>query len=365
MAKPRISDDLGLESESEVHVFLLWSEALDKAGDILADIDARFTVREILRVEWSREHFARNLTRFYGQTLLEGSEKELHCGVGPFLVVVVEDRLPAYASRRTNRGKLPVNTRMYDAKARYRRWTGGGHRVHATVNRREADKDLFLLLGRRAAFYETASDPQWNGTILEARRDLIGASGWKSRSELLTALEAAIGYVALGELSLLDGKYADETPTLLVDNLWWAARIANGRGPRDEDQQVLVAETEQRLVLCEVGDGSLDPAWQHTLLSQSTRASDGMVVPGAVDRFYLTLLGVASDARKLSASESDLLDRLSRQHSLVRGDYGDREFAAAAVENYLTRLREQDAVRDRTQPSALTRLIRRLSLRDS
>ena len=61
-----------------------------------------------------------------------------------------------------------------------------------------------VFSGRRAAFYETASDPHWNGTILEARRDLIGASGWKSRSELLTALEAAIGYVALGELSLLD-----------------------------------------------------------------------------------------------------------------------------------------------------------------
>jgi len=177
LPKRRINDGVGPDSKAEVHVFLLWSEALDKADDILDDIGSHFALREVWRVEWSREHFAQNLTRFYGQILLAGSDKELHCGVGPFLVVVVEDRQPTYGLRRTSRGKLNLNTRMFDAKARYRRWTGRGHRVHATVNRQEGDKDLFLLLGRRAAFYETAANQQWNGAIVEQRRDLIGANG--------------------------------------------------------------------------------------------------------------------------------------------------------------------------------------------
>ncbi len=357
MPKRGISDGAEPDSESEVHVFLLWSEALDKAGDILEDIDARFTVRE--------EHFAQNLTRFYGQTLLAGSEKELHCGVDPFLVVVVEDGRPRYGQRRTSRGKLHVNTRMFDAKARYRRWTGRGHRVHATVNRREADKDLFLLLGRRAAFYETSSNQRWNGTILEERRDLIGASGWKTRSELLTALEAAIGYVAVGEVRSSDGEDLDETPTLLVENLWWAARIANGIGDCDQDQQVLVGESEQRLSLCEVGDGSLDSAWQRALLSNSVRADDGLVVPGAADRFHLALLDVASNNRNLSGSEWDYLDGLAREYSLERGDYNDRDFATAAVDTYLGSLRGSDSEPNKRQLGLLRRLVGRSSVRDS
>lgn len=359
------SDGARTHSESEVHIFLLWSEALDRASDILADIEARFTVREIWRVEWSREHFARNLTRFYGQTLLAGSEKELHCGVGPFVVVVVEDHKPTYGRRRTSRGKPNVNTRMFDAKARYRRWTGRGHRVHATVNRREADKDLFLLLGRRAAFYETASTQQSDRTIVEQRRDLIGASGWKSRSELLTALEASIGYVALAEACFPEAENVDETPTLLVENLWWAARIANGTGEHDETQHVLVGDREERLSFREVGDGSLEPVWQRALLSQSIRDSEGVVVPGAVDRFYLTLLNIASDGRKLSGREWNLLDELARQYSLARGDYGDRDFAAAAVEKYLAEVRESDANRSTGRVTPLTRLIRCLGQRDS
>jgi hypothetical protein len=254
---------------------------------------------------------------------------------------------------------------MFDAKARYRRWTGRGHRVHATVNRREADKDLFLLLGRRAAFYESSSNQQWNGTIPEVRRDLMGANGWKTRSELLTALEVAIGYVALGEVSLADGESVDETPPLLVENVWWAARIANGVGERDQDQQVFVGEREQRLSLCEVGDGSLDPAWQRALLSHSTRDTHGVVVPGAVDRFHLTLLDIVSNDRNLSAGERDLLDALAREQSLARGDYDNSDFAAAAVEKYLAELRESGADRSGRQLPRVTRLIRRLGLRDS
>jgi hypothetical protein len=349
----------------EVHVFLLWSEALDKADDILADIGSHFTIREIWRVTWSREHFAQNLTRFYGQALLAGSEKELHCGVGPFLVVVVEDRQPTYARRRTTRGRLNVNTRMFDAKARYRRWTGRGHRVHATVNRREADKDLFLLLGRRAMFYESASNDQWNGTIIEEHRDLIGASGWQSRSELLTALETSIGYVALAEACAPETAFADETPTLLVENIWWAARIANGRGERDQEQRVPVEGREQRVSLAEVGDGSLDPVWQRALMSHSIRDAEGVMVPRAIDRFYLTLLSVASEHRELSASEEDLLERIARHNSLERGDYGDRNFATAAVQKYLAQLRESDDRRNASELTPLASVMRRLSRRGS
>jgi hypothetical protein len=222
-----------------------------------------------------------------------------------------------------------------------------------------------MLLGRRAAFYETAADQQWNGVIIEQRRDLIGANGWTSRSELLTALEAAIGYVALVEAGLPEVESVGEIPTLLVENVWWAALIANGAGKRDEDQQVLVGGRDQRLLLSEVGDGSFDPDWQRALMTGSSRDSEGVVVPGAIDRFYLTLRNVASNGRKLSEREWNLLDRVARQYSLAHGDYGDCGFAAAAIEKYLVQLRESGTGRSTSQATPLARLMRRLSLRDS
>jgi hypothetical protein len=325
-------------SEPEIHLFLLWSNALHRSKDIIADIRSRFTIRSVVSVEWSREHFAQNLTRFYGQSLVAGSEKEIHCGVGPFLVVVVEDRQPSYARQKTSRGKAEVNASMFHAKRRYRRWTGGGHRVHATLTARESDKDIFLLLGRRAASYEIGASGEWDGTILAERRDLIGANGWKSRSELLTALEASIGYVALAD----HAEEADDAIlALLVDDRWWAARIANGVGDDDEHLRVLVAEDQHVLVLSEPGDGSLDHVWQRELKGRAERNSDGVLVPGPVDRFYLTLEDVAVGRRELSPSGLELLDALARQHELPRGDYGDVGFASAAVDEYLKGLRER------------------------
>src|SRR5712691_7651985 len=210
-------------SEPEVHAFLLWSNALPRVDHILADIASHFTILDVASVEWRREHFASNLTRFYGQILPSGSEKEVHCGIDPFLVVTVADARPAYGLRRTTRGKQFLNTRTFDAKTRYRRWTGGGHRVHATVNRREADKDLFLLLGQRTEAYKREPRHEWDRTITTEQRDLLGASGWRSRSELLTALQVVTGYVALRDPGI---SAAEETPLeLLVGDLWWAARI--------------------------------------------------------------------------------------------------------------------------------------------
>ena len=350
--------------EPEIHVFLLWSNALDKTDQILADIRARFTVLDVFSIEWSPENFASNLTRFYGQTLPAGSEKELHCGTGAFLVVVVEDLQPIYAARTTTRGKVVLNVRMFDAKRRYRRWTGGGHRVHATVNPREADKDLFLLLGRRAAFYRAPPRDRWDGATVSLRRDLTGANGWQSRLELLAALETVTGYVALVRPTTAEAAAA-EPLELLVENVWWAARIANGIGESDADQRVVVAGKELRLALSEVGDGSLDPSWQHLLLSHSVRDPDGLLVPSPEDRFYLALHDVASSGIELAPATRQDLDQLARGLSLPPTDYGDRGSAAAALAAHVAQLTARPAVSSepdrRIALPHLTRLMRRVA----
>jgi hypothetical protein len=206
--------------------------------------------------------------------------------------------------------------------------------VHATVNRREADKDLFLLLSRRAESYEPQN--QWNGTISTQRRDLLGASGWRSRPELLTALEVVTGYVSFRDhvASATD----DKSLELLVGDLWWAARIANGSGESDARQSVIVGDTRLQLSMREPGAGALDACWDAALLAHGIQASNGVVVPGPIDSYYLALHDLATTGRELSQIELEQLDRLAYEHALPHGDFTDPHFASVAVHRYLTQL---------------------------
>jgi peptidoglycan/xylan/chitin deacetylase (PgdA/CDA1 family) len=78
---------------------------------------------------------------------------------------------------------------MFDAKQRYRSWTGGGHRIHASVDPVEAEHDLFLLLGRRAEDYLHV-EGRWTGEVGEVR-ELAGTGGWRDVDELVTAIGVA------------------------------------------------------------------------------------------------------------------------------------------------------------------------------
>jgi peptidoglycan/xylan/chitin deacetylase (PgdA/CDA1 family) len=205
---------------SELHVFVLWSRARDREEEILADLSTQFAVLELFEAAWTRSRFSDNLTRLYGEALPAGSNKEVHCGTGPLLVAVVRDDDPRHEYRSDVRRTALVNANTFDAKQRYRRWTGGGHRVHASLTEREAERDLFLLLGRRADSYDgmaAATDPP-----RRPAGDPVGADGWPARDHLLSALELSLSHCrVLAE--------ADDTLELEVSDAWWAAIIANGK----------------------------------------------------------------------------------------------------------------------------------------
>src|SRR5213593_4208840 len=108
----------------EVHAVILWSTALDAADRIASDMRERFENVGSYRVEWSRERFATNLRRLYGFALPERIDKTLGSGVDPFLLYVVRDPAPVYGARARSWGLGAVNVATYDAKERYREWTG-------------------------------------------------------------------------------------------------------------------------------------------------------------------------------------------------------------------------------------------------
>jgi peptidoglycan/xylan/chitin deacetylase (PgdA/CDA1 family) len=186
-------------SDREIHAFVIWSRALERYDDILRDIGEQFVIRDVFEVDWSEPDFSTNMTRFYGGLLPANAEKEKHCGTDPFRVVVVEDRNPQYAPRPSPRGI--VNTRIFDAKQRYREWTGGGHRIHASVDTAEAEHDLFLVVSRRPGDY-LASGVAWDGAV-ENVGALRGAAGWSDIGELLAAVSVATTCERVGAADLV------------------------------------------------------------------------------------------------------------------------------------------------------------------
>jgi hypothetical protein len=257
---------------------LVWERGLGEADRIVDDLRSRFLVIEAARIHWTRACFARNLTRLYGQDLPPDSDKERESGTGPFLVLVVADPEPRHRRVRTSHGRIVVNTRMLDAKKRYRGWTGGGYRVHATLTPRETEKDLFLLLGRRTESVSTAVP--WNGEVPELDTDLVGAGGWRNDVELLGAIESTVASVAL-----------DDGRAVLVDDRWWVTRIVDDGGPDSvrERHEPIVGGTRTRLDVFETGDGSLPEIWQRAILAEATRDERGLRIPSEQDRSYLEL----------------------------------------------------------------------------
>jgi hypothetical protein len=215
---------------SDPCVFVLWEKARPSQKRILDDLARRFELRAVLELAWPRDQFARNLTRLYGEALPSGSDKEEQCGTGPFLVVVAADTRPRYRVRRTTRGLRRVNTHPARAKARYRRWTGGGFRVHGSLDRAEAERDLRLLLREPA---DGRAGERWDGVI---RPVSVDATAWSDAHDLLAAIAAATP-ATLAE---------DDPPELQIvtDDVWWAIAIAGGDPPSADARS---AQTEVRI----------------------------------------------------------------------------------------------------------------------
>jgi hypothetical protein len=204
-------------TQPEVCVFVVWSAARRSADEILADLQARFVVADVVELIWPRASFRRNLTRFYGEALPPGSDKERQCGTDPFLVVVAVDPRPRYGLRRTTGGFRRVNVHAAAAKRRYRRLSGGGFAVHGSLDAHEGARDLRLLLGAEPS---EVLDRRWDGTVRSVTTDRLA---WSSVDELVRTIASAT------PASLADDD--DDTVVVETDDVWWAAVIAGGDQP--------------------------------------------------------------------------------------------------------------------------------------
>jgi hypothetical protein len=318
----------------ELHLVLIWHNALDQAERILADVEEHFTVSDVLRIHWSPRRFSRDLTSFYHTDLPPGSEKERHCGVGEFLLLVVEDRDPVYAVRRVSQGRQFVNTKMHAAKERYREWSGGGHRIHTTLDQPEFERDSFLLLGPRAQHYRVGASDSWDRKITDLFVDVVGMGGWDDRKQLLTATELNTPSVVMEHSE--GGKL-----TLLTEDLWLVSVAASGLAPEKQEfarYDLTIGGNPQTVELHEVGGGHLDPDWQSDMIERRVWETEGLPVLSPEDRFYSLLYrGLHHEPGLLEACAPELR-ALAVEYDLPDGDFGDTRLAQDNLMSYLARM---------------------------
>lgn len=228
--------------KEELHLFIIWENARGKQKEILEDMENEFEIIKVLEIEWSKDEFANNLSRFYGTKLPKGSGKEQDCGNGKFILVILKIKNPIYEKRMTSKGEKTVNINMFDKKTKYRELTGGGTKIHGTNDEIETNHDLTLLLGKNVEdFLKENEDEKWDGNIQQIATDLFGAREWKTVEEMFYALNNCITYSILRNYEALPNEiYENEHNDIdiICESLEDAAYVLNAIPVFDEEYRV-------------------------------------------------------------------------------------------------------------------------------
>lgn len=279
----------------ETHLFVIWQNGRYKEPEILADMSSHFTLLKKYGITWSPQYVSSDFTRFYGVNLPSNSGKEIECGTGEFLLCVVRDENPVYEERMTSRGPETVNINLFDAKQRYRSWTGGGHKIHGTNNETETNHDLTLLIGKNIRDFLTEY-PTPQPEIEHIKKDVEGANGWDSLSHLYYVLNSTIPYVVLRNYESLPEKYDPSIHgdiDLLVANIKNARYITNATAVYPEPYRVYhhikIAGRDIPFDFRFVGDNYYDPRWENVILRERVLSDGNFYVMDAVNQYYSLL----------------------------------------------------------------------------
>jgi len=283
---------------TELHLFIVWERAQLLLNEIVKDIEKKFRIVEVSHILWDEDNFSRNISRFYGQKLPKGSGKELECGNKRFSLIVVLDDSPRYMERNTSKGLSIVNVNMFDSKTLYRKWTNGGHKVHATDNIKETKHDLFLLLGKKYDEYIKVVDFNVPKVVSEKRlnKNLIGCIQWDSLSQLFEAMNQVVEYVVLRNFDGMPNSYYSEThgdiDLLVSGNPTEIAYLINAVPVYSQKYRVHykvnINNETVRFDIRYVGDNYYDANWQRSILKNRVMRK-GFYVP-SVEEFKYSLL---------------------------------------------------------------------------
>ena len=130
------------------YLFILWDRALFCKDRIIKDLSDSFSIESVFYIIWTDKNYTINLKSLYGHRLGPVKEKNLACGKGKFLLIIVEDKKPIFENKQLYDGQTTINKNIFEKKQLYRRWTAGSNRIHCSNNTEELNHDLVVLFGK-------------------------------------------------------------------------------------------------------------------------------------------------------------------------------------------------------------------------
>ena len=294
-------------NRTSIHLMIIWSEAQIYKNKILEDLNKNFKIHKIFSIRWDQNLFLENYTVFYAHSLKKLdrtslkkvlNEKILHCGKEKFTVIIFHDNLPHYSSRQTSDGERIVNTNVFDKKQQYREWTGGGHRIHASDDEWETNKDLTLLIGQNIEDF-LIHTPICNISEEELHTNCIGVNGYQSIKELFYVLNNTTKYVILRNFDCLPEKYTIEGHgdiDLLVENKNYISYLTLAKPVFNEPYRVYhyinIKNENIPFDFRYLGDNYYDIFWEEQILNNRQLRKNLFYTPNDEDLFYSLLYHV-------------------------------------------------------------------------
>ena len=331
----------------ELHLFIIWANGRYKENEIVSSINKEFQLVEKYRVNWDKDLFGKNLTSFYGTNLPPNSKKEKHCGNGEFLLLTFYDNKPKYGFIETGRGTEKVNLNVFLAKEKFRKWTGGGHKIHSTNTIQETNHDLVLLFGVNYKNYiKLISDKLNNKTnlnvIKEIPKNIIGINGWKNLRELFFVMNNTLDYVVLRNFEELpDQNYSDEHFDIdfLVNDLDQAVFISNAEKVFNQKDRVhYKIKINDEYVFVDfryLSDNYYDKNWQSKILKNKIYSSKGFYRPNNEDYFYSILYHVLIHKKSIQVDYFDKIKNVFKKLSIFSEEKSNFDDYFLMLENFL------------------------------
>lgn len=290
-----------------IHVLIIWFNATDHKNNILEDLNKNFKIISSFNIHWDKEKFLFNYIVFYAHSQKHLNRSQLHslllgkiahCGNDEFTVIVFSDPSPRMEERMTSSGLRIVNTNVFDKKTLYREWTGGGHRIHASDDAWETNKDLTLLFGLNTAdFLKKYNHPNTEPIIY--KKNCIGVDGYESIQQLFYVLNNTIDYCVLRNHECLPDEYTVEGHgdiDLLVENKNYIAYLTLAKQIFPENYRVYhtinISGQEVPFDFRHIGDNYYDLLWQKEILKNRKLTKSLFYTPNDEDQYYSLLYHV-------------------------------------------------------------------------
>ena len=279
--------------------FALWKEATPFITEIRAYLANRFEILLETKISWSEAHFKQNAARLYEVPLYEGGKNGIppvdhssKIGDPKFTVLVVKDINPTYRYHLSVSGNIELsNSAIVEAKHIFRNWvaatSGKKYAVHSSINSEEFCFQVSLLLGVEN-FNALVSGKKLD--IPSLQKDLEGAGGWETATELFSVLNCATKYLVLRNFESLPNISSLNDLDFLTTKY---QRLASALGVVQKATKpykgtVAIGGSVIPVDIRFVGDAYYCSPWAATMLRK--RVCEQAVFTPATDDYFFSLL---------------------------------------------------------------------------